>query len=79
MEVRFAMFDTDQRGQEEKALGRVRQRLLTRFSDRRPAEVEGVVNQVTDRFNGARVRDYVPVLVERISRDELNHRFAVHG
>lgn len=67
---------SDVRDHEEQAIGRVRDRLAARFSERNPAEVGGVVDRVVQRFGGARIRDYIPVLVERISRDELNHRFA---
>jgi hypothetical protein len=70
------MFASTPAVQEEKALDRVRDRLRARFSERSPNEVAGVVEHVTHEFDGARVRDFVPVLVERISRDELDHRFA---
>jgi hypothetical protein len=59
---------------EEAAIGRVRERLQTRFSERRGTDVAGVVSRAVALFTGARIRDYVPLLVERISRDELNHR-----
>lgn len=60
---------------EEEAVGRLSQRLQARFSERAPADVAGVVDRATRRFTTARIRDYIPLLVERISRDELNHRF----
>jgi hypothetical protein len=60
---------------EEQAVGRLRKRLQARFSERAPADVSSVVDRVTRRFATARIRDYIPLLVERISRDELNHRF----
>lgn len=70
------MFASTQQAQEEQAIDHVRDRLHTRFSERSPAEVSGVVDKVTQRFTAARIRDYVPILVERISRDELSHRAA---
>jgi hypothetical protein len=70
------MFASNPQAHEEQAIGQVRDRLQRRFSARSPAEVSGVVDKVTRRFTTARIRDYIPVLVERISRDELNHRFA---
>lgn len=69
------MFASNPQVHEEQAIGEVRERLRARFSERNPAEVTQVVDKVTRGFTTARVRDYIPVLVERISRDELNHRF----
>jgi hypothetical protein len=63
------------RSHEDEAVGRLRKRLQARYSDRTPADVSGVVDRVTRRFATARIRDYVPLLIERISRDELDHRF----
>jgi hypothetical protein len=72
------MFSSNPQVHEEQAIGEVRERLRSRFSERNPAEVAQVVDKVTRGFTGARVRDYIPVLVERISRDELNHRFVTN-
>jgi len=60
---------------EDEAVSRLRKRLQVRFSDRTPADVTSVVDRATRRFATARIRDYVPLLIERISWDELNHRF----
>ena len=60
---------------EEEAVGRLRKRLEARYAERAPADVSSVVDRATRRFTAARIRDYVPLLIERISRDELNHRF----
>jgi hypothetical protein len=70
------MFAIDSQEHEEKALGQVSERLISRFEERNPAEVRGVVDRVVRRFGGARIREYIPLLVERISRDELSHRSA---
>jgi len=59
---------------ENQAVGRIRERLQARYSDWAPADVTGIVDRATRRFASARIRDYVPLLVERIARDELNHR-----
>ncbi len=59
---------------EERAIGQVRERLQARFSERSRADVAGIVDRAAKRFSGARIREYIPLLVERISRDELNHR-----
>jgi hypothetical protein len=69
------MFASNPQAHEEQAIGEVRERLRARFSERNPAEVTGVVDRVAQGFTTARIRDFIPVLVERISRDELNHRF----
>lgn len=71
------MFASDFQVDEKRALGEVKDRLRTRYAGRSPAEVSLVVDQVTERFTTARVRDFVPVLVEHISRDELSRRLAV--
>ena len=60
---------------EEEAVGRLRKRLQARFNERTPADVSSVVDRAARRFTTARIRDYVPLLIERISWDELNHRF----
>ena len=64
-------------GREETAIENVRARLETRFRDRSRTDVADIVNRALARFVGARIRDYIPLLVERISRDELNHRSMV--
>jgi hypothetical protein len=61
---------------EQEAIGRLRQRLQTAYRDRTAAEVLGVVDRAMGRFTTARIREYIPLLVERISRDELSHRHA---
>lgn len=71
------MFANTMKVDEDKAIGEVRERLSARFTGRSPAEVARVVDDVARGFSTARVRDYIPVLVERISRDELSRRFAV--
>jgi hypothetical protein len=68
------MSATGSSSQEEQAIGRVGDRMQRKFSERSPAEVRGVVDRVARRFAHARIRDFVPLLVERISRDELAHR-----
>ena len=65
------------RSHEERAISEVRERLQAKFSERDPAEVAGVVDRVARNFTAARIRDYVPVLVERISRDAIDSRPAL--
>jgi hypothetical protein len=62
------------RRHEEQAIGRLRQRLQAVYRDRSAAAVQGTVDRAVRRFSTARIRDYVPLLVERISRDELSDR-----
>jgi hypothetical protein len=71
------MFASKPQVDEGRALGEVKERLRSRYSGRSPAEVSLVVDKAAQRFATARIRDFVPVLVEHISRDELNRRAAV--
>ncbi|MFE3190019.1 three-helix bundle dimerization domain-containing protein [Nocardia sp. NPDC059240] len=58
---------------EEKALREVTDRLVEDYGEAHPAErVEAVVGAVRKRFEGHSVRDFVPILVERIARRELD-------
>ena len=61
---------------EEQAIGRLRQRLQIVYRERSAAEVQSTVDRALRRFATARIRDYVPLLVERIARDELGNRSA---
>lgn len=57
---------------EEKALHAVKNRLVDRYGETHTAErVEAVFGAVQSRFDGHTVRDFVPILVERIARREL--------
>ncbi len=60
---------------ERQALGQVTDRLTERFADRHsPEQVGKTVSSVHHRFDGRPVREFVPVLVERIARAELDRR-----
>ncbi|WP_212761805.1 three-helix bundle dimerization domain-containing protein [Nocardia uniformis] len=62
-------------GREEKALRQVRERLVDAYGEAHSAErVEAVVGAVRKRFDGHRIREFVPILVERIVRRELETR-----
>jgi hypothetical protein len=61
---------------EDQAIGRLRQRLQIVYRERSATEVQSTVDRALRRFTTARIRDYIPLLVERISRDELSNRFA---
>ena len=70
---------TEHQGRENRAIGQVRERLQLKFSNRSRDDVAGAVDGAVKGFVSARIRDFVPILVERIARDELDHRFAAHG
>ncbi|WP_406230823.1 three-helix bundle dimerization domain-containing protein [Nocardia sp. NBC_01009] len=57
---------------EEQAIRRLTDRLVESFTDTYPVErVETVVGAARSRFDGHPVREFVPILVERIARREL--------
>lgn len=59
-------------GREEKALSQVRERLVDAYGETHSAErVEAVVGAARKRFEGHKIREFVPILVERIVRREL--------
>lgn len=70
------MSEPRSKSHEEQAIGRLRQRLQAVYGERSATEVQGTVDRAMGRFTTARIRDYVPLLVERISRDELSNRSA---
>ena len=57
--------------EEVKAVGEVTQRLAVSFPDVDVADVEHVVHRSYEQFRGRPIRDFVPVLVERMARDQL--------
>lgn len=59
--------------QEEAAIERVREHLYRRY-DRAvvPGEVDRVLEAAQHRFDGSPIRTFVPILVERRVRDELD-------
>jgi len=50
----------------------VRQRLLRKFGDVPHDQISSAVTQAHDRFAHSKVRDFVPLLVERRVRDALS-------
>ncbi|WP_218021087.1 three-helix bundle dimerization domain-containing protein [Nocardia mikamii] len=64
----------DATDREEKALRQLTDRLVGHYgSSHSPELVQELVGQVRRRFDGHAVRDFVPILVERIVRRELQH------
>jgi hypothetical protein len=65
---------------ERHALDQVTDRLSQSFADRySPSQVDRTVHAIHHRFDGRPIREFVPVLVERIARDELRHSTPVPG
>lgn len=65
---------------EEKALREVTNRLVEDYGEAHPAErVEAVVGAVRKRFEGHSVREFVPILVERIARRELDPKRSMNA
>lgn len=59
---------------ERHALDQVTDRLSRSFADHfSPTQVDRAVSSIHRRFDGRPIREFVPVLVERIARDELRH------
>lgn len=59
---------------ERHVLDQVTRRLSRSFAEEySPAQVDEKVSSVHHRFDDSPIRDFVPVLVERIARDELRH------
>ena len=50
----------------------VRQRLFRKFGDVPHDRISSAVNQAHDRFAHSKVRDFVPLLVERRVSDQLS-------
>ncbi|WP_306362382.1 three-helix bundle dimerization domain-containing protein [Nocardia sp. CC227C] len=57
---------------EEKALAQMRERLVDAYGQAHSVErVESAVGEARKRFEGRKIREFVPILVERIVRREL--------
>ena len=64
---------TDQRlRSEQKALDQIAERLATRFPDLPADAIAHAVQGRYAEFEGSRIRDFVPVLVERSVRADLS-------
>ncbi|WP_246050848.1 three-helix bundle dimerization domain-containing protein [Nocardioides guangzhouensis] len=56
---------------ERQALAEVTQRLTARFGHLPPDVVAATVDDVAGQLQAARIREFIPLLVERQARDEL--------
>ncbi|CAJ1495080.1 three-helix bundle dimerization domain-containing protein [[Mycobacterium] burgundiense] len=61
---------------EEELLTEVQRRLANEFSELPDDVVSAAVWQARDRFTGSKIRDFVPLLVERRAVAELSHAMA---
>ncbi len=52
-------------------IDQVIERLTARFPAESPAEIELLVRRIHERFADARVRDFVPLLVEKAARQAV--------
>jgi len=53
---------------------RVITRLISRYPAVSPTEIEVRVRKIHERFVGCRIRDFVPLLVEKAARQEISNR-----
>jgi hypothetical protein len=60
-----------QKPDEDRAIDEVVSRLSERFPTVSPERIAVVVDEELHRFDGGRVRDFVPVLVERAAKKRL--------
>ncbi|MEF2979295.1 three-helix bundle dimerization domain-containing protein [Subtercola sp. YIM 133946] len=56
---------------EKEAVEQVAERLAEKFPDTDRAHIEEVVHDEYEALDGARIRDYIPVLVEHEARADL--------
>jgi len=71
------MFTPETPRHEHAAIDEVYERMQRRFAAIDRDEVGSVVYGTAAEFSGARVRDFVPVLVEHIAKERLASRKAV--
>ncbi len=59
---------------EETLLAEIERRLVDEFPCVSPAVVDTLIRKEHARFETSRIRDFVPLFVERRARRELKHR-----
>lgn len=57
--------------EEERHLARITERLRTKFPHATTDAIDNSVAQAYEHFDGTRIREYIPVLVERRAREAL--------
>lgn len=60
--------------EEHHTLARISQRLMARFPTVPAADIAELIARLHGRFTTARIRSYVPLLVENLARDALTGR-----
>ncbi len=60
---------------EEQAIARAVHNLRGQFPDVPADRVEGFVAEARARYGNSRIRDFVPLFVERRAREQLQHRY----
>ena len=58
---------------ERQHIDAVRTRLYQRYPDLDPTTVDGMIHSAQHRFDGCRIRDFVPLLVERAAIRALDN------
>jgi len=58
---------------EREAIHRIIERLRPHFPERRAEEVERAVYRAYATFQHSRIRDFIPILVERLAREDLHN------
>ena len=56
---------------EHAALPHITDRLRRRFPDVHADEIRRLVHSIHSEFEHSRIRDFIPILVERLARDKL--------
>ena len=57
---------------EQAAMAQLRERLSNKFADLPPERVAAAVQRAHAQFDESKIRDFVPLLVERSARAELS-------
>ncbi|MDV7354642.1 hypothetical protein R4282_16720 [Rhodococcus oxybenzonivorans] len=61
---------------EQRDIEVVRMRLIQRFPDLEPEVLDELIVAIAHRFDGCRIRDFVPLLVERAATRTLDATFS---
>ncbi|SIT83452.1 three-helix bundle dimerization domain-containing protein [Microbacterium sp. RU33B] len=56
---------------EDRAVAEIAERLQERFPDKPAAEIVAAIDEARASFDGAKVRDFVPVLIEKEAKAHL--------
>ena len=62
---------TDTRATDSRSIDEVTQRVMAKFPSQRSASVRDLVSRAHGQYDGSRIRDFVPVLVEREVVEQL--------